>query len=86
MVDEIFSDWNDQEKFKALISSQTLLDSSSIPLYGAKPLTYMNLSGDSVSKIVQFYKLDPKRDILVISDDIDMEFAKVRFRKQGNHG
>ena len=49
-------------------------------------MTYMNLSGDSVSKIVQFYKLDPKKDILVISDDIDMEFAKVRFRKKGSHG
>ena len=36
--------------------------------------------------IVNFYKLDPKADILVISDDIDMDFAKVRYRGKGSHG
>lgn len=46
----------------------------------------MNLSGDTVASIVNFYKLDPKRDILVISDDLDMEFAKVRYREKGSHG
>ena len=34
----------------------------------------MNLSGEAVSSIVNFYKLDPKNDLMVISDDIDMEF------------
>ncbi|GAB0175133.1 MAG: aminoacyl-tRNA hydrolase [Candidatus Altimarinota bacterium] len=51
-----------------------------------KPLTFMNLSGDAVSSIVNYYKLDPKNDILIISDDLDMEFAKVRFREKGSHG
>lgn len=46
----------------------------------------MNVSGDAVSTLVSFYKLDPKKDILVISDDIDMDFAKVRFRPKWNHG
>ncbi len=46
----------------------------------------MNLSGESVASIVHFYKLDPKNDILVISDDIDMEFGKIRFRASWNHG
>lgn len=46
----------------------------------------MNLSGEAVSTLVSFYKLDPKVDILVISDDIDMEFAKVRLRSKGSHG
>lgn len=46
----------------------------------------MNLSGDAVSALVNFYKLNPKTDILVLSDDIDMEFAKVRFRSGGSHG
>lgn len=49
-------------------------------------MTYMNLSGDAVVALVNFYKLDPKTDILVISDDIDMEFGKVRFRAKGSHG
>ena len=46
----------------------------------------MNLSGDAVSVIVNFHKLNPKTDILVISDDIDMEFGKVRYRTKGSHG
>lgn len=46
----------------------------------------MNLSGESVSKIVHFYKLNPENDILIIVDDIDMEFAKVRYRSQGSSG
>ena len=46
----------------------------------------MNLSGEAVSALVSFYKLDPQKDILVISDDIDMEFAKVRLRSKGSHG
>jgi PTH1 family peptidyl-tRNA hydrolase len=45
-----------------------------------KPTTYMNLSGESVSKVVNFYKVDPKKDILILVDDLDMEFAKVRYR------
>ena len=55
-------------------------------ILGIKPQTFMNLSGESISSIVHFYKLDPKTDILVLSDDIDMEFGKIRFRASGNHG
>lgn len=51
-----------------------------------KPMTFMNLSGDAVASVVNFYKLDPRTDILVISDDLDMEFAKVRYRKEWSHG
>lgn len=45
----------------------------------------MNLSGNAVQKIMHFYKMLPQ-DILVISDDIDMDFGKVRMRSKGNHG
>lgn len=45
-----------------------------------KPLTFMNLSGNAVQAILGFYKLTPS-DIVVISDDIDMEFAKIRKRE-----
>lgn len=47
-----------------------------------KPTTYMNKSGIAVRSVLHFYKLSPQTDVLVISDDIDMEFAKIRFRKQ----
>lgn len=45
----------------------------------------MNLSGESVAAIVGFYKI-PKENIVVISDDIDMEFGKIRFRDKGSSG
>ena len=51
-----------------------------------KPTTYMNLSGESVLKVVNFYKLDAASDILVLVDDLDMEFAKVRYRSKGSAG
>ena len=38
----------------------------------AKPQTYMNLSGDSVSALVNFYKLDPMEDLIVVFDDISL--------------
>jgi len=45
----------------------------------AKPQTFMNLSGDAVSKIVNFYKIDNK-DILVIHDEIDLEPWKIKLK------
>jgi PTH1 family peptidyl-tRNA hydrolase len=51
----------------------------------AKPATYMNLSGASVQKIAQFYKVKPE-DIWVISDDLDLEFGTVRVRVGGSSG
>ena len=50
-----------------------------------KPQTYMNLSGDSIIEIMNFYKIEPK-DILVIYDDIDTEIGKIRIRKKGSSG
>lgn len=46
----------------------------------------MNLSGQAVAKMVNFYKLDISSDILILSDDIDMDFGKVRMRTKGSHG
>ena len=52
----------------------------------AKPLTYMNLSGTSVRELVDFYKIDPETELIVISDDIDLEPGRIRIRKQGSAG
>ena len=45
----------------------------------------MNLSGQSVQAVSTFYKI-PVTDILVISDDLDMEFKKIRYRNGGSSG
>ncbi len=45
----------------------------------------MNLSGESVISLVNFYKI-PRENILVLSDDIDMDFGKIRLREKGSSG
>ena len=51
-----------------------------------KPLTYMNLSGEAVREIVQFYKADPADHLIVISDDIDLPVGRMRVRMKGSAG
>ena len=50
-----------------------------------KPQTYMNLSGESVREIVNFYKVEPK-DVLVIYDDISLPLGRLRIRAKGTDG
>ena len=50
-----------------------------------KPQTFMNLSGNCVQEVANFYKIDPE-DIVVIYDDIDIEFGKIRVRPNGSPG
>jgi len=50
-----------------------------------KPLTFMNHSGISVRKVVDYYKIDIN-DVLVIYDDADLPFSKLRLRYQGGSG
>jgi len=51
----------------------------------AKPLTYMNLSGQAVGQLVSFYKLSLE-DILVIYDDLDLPLGTIRLRPEGGSG
>ena len=48
-----------------------------------KPLTFMNLSGDSIAAVKKFYKID---EVVVIHDDLDLPFGTLRFKKGGGHG
>ena len=48
--------------------------------------TYMNLSGESVRAVMDFYKLDPTKDIIVIADDISLPTGKIRIRAKGSAG
>ena len=50
-----------------------------------KPLSYMNLSGSVVSRFTNFYKIDVK-DILVIQDDLDMHFGRVKIVNNSSSG
>ena len=51
-----------------------------------KPMTFMNLSGRSVLEAVQFFKLEPSRDLLVIIDDLALPCGSIRLRPDGSSG
>lgn len=50
-----------------------------------KPQTYMNLSGEAVAEIIHFYKI-PLENIIVIYDDIDLPFGKIKLKPKGSAG
>ena len=51
----------------------------------AKPETYMNLSGESVVQLVNWYKIEPEQ-LIVVYDDVDLAAGKIRFRPSGSAG
>ena len=55
------------------------------PLLLAKPLTFMNRSGDAVAALVRYYAIAPP-DLLVVYDDIDLPFGRIRARARGSAG
>jgi len=52
----------------------------------AKPLTYMNLSGEAVRSLIDYYKADPETELIVIYDDVNLLPGKIRVRKKGSAG
>jgi PTH1 family peptidyl-tRNA hydrolase len=72
-----------EKKHKALCGTG-VIEGTKVLL--AKPQTYMNLSGDSIAEIVNFYKLDPEEEMLVIYDDISLAPGNIRIRKKGSAG
>lgn len=67
-----------QKKFQALYGSGIINNEKVILL---KPQTYMNLSGNSVKEVIDFYKIDLK-NLIVIYDDMDIEPGKIKIRKK----
>ena len=85
VIDRLASKLNvdvDQNKFKGLYAKVKYHGEDIILL---KPQTYMNLSGESVNAVMNFFKID-KEDLLVIYDDLDMTVGKLRLRKTGSAG
>lgn len=71
-----------KQKCRALIA-EARVGSEKIIL--AKPQTYMNLSGESVTELLSFYKIDIK-DMIVIYDDYDLFEGEIRIRESGSAG
>ena len=71
-----FDDFKFESKFKAELSSWIYKWEKTLLI---KPQTFMNLSWDSIISITNFYKIDIN-DVIVIYDDLSMDFWKLRFR------
>ncbi len=71
-----------KKQAKALLAEGTIADKKVILV---KPQTYMNLSGESVISLLNFYKL-PHKALLVLSDDLDLPTGTLRMRKSGSPG
>ena len=72
-----------ERKHKAVIG-KGYIDGQRVILL--KPLTYMNLSGESIREAVDYYKVDETSQLVVVSDDISLDVGQLRIRKKGSAG
>ncbi|MBR6696717.1 MAG: aminoacyl-tRNA hydrolase [Lachnospiraceae bacterium] len=72
----------DSKKHKALVGSGTIAGQKVVL---AKPQTFMNLSGESLRALVDFYKV-PIENVLIIYDDISLDVGRLRIRAKGSAG
>ncbi len=85
VIDELAKRWNiplTQSKFKGAFG-HGMVQGEKVLL--VKPLTYMNLSGECIRPLMDFYKVDIE-DIYVIYDDLDLPVGKLRLRQKGSAG
>ena len=73
----------DMKKHKALCGKGVIAGQKVLL---AEPLTYMNLSGESVRELVDYYKVDPTDELIIIYDDINLAPGKLRIREKGSAG
>lgn len=76
-------EWTDKQKFLCTMC-EIMIDDH--PVLLVKPTTFMNRSGECVRKLIDFYKLDPAKQILVLVDDIDIPLGTERYRESGGPG
>ena len=86
VIDKIAEKYNiavDAKKGRAYVG-KGIIEGQKVLL--VKPQTYMNLSGESIRELVDYFKVDPKEELLVIYDDISLEPGQIRIRKKGSAG
>ena len=72
-----------EKKHKALCGTG-IIEGNKVML--VKPQTFMNLSGESIGAVLNFYKLEPESEFLVVYDDISLAPGRIRIRKKGSAG
>ena len=86
VIDAIADKYNisvDTKKHRALIGKGMIAGQKVIL---AKPQTYMNLSGESIISLVDYYKIDTEEELIVIYDDISLGEGQLRIRAKGSAG
>lgn len=83
----VHGSWFMEKKFKSEILKQVQDDKE---IWLVKPQTYMNNSGMAVIKLVEYFKIDPSQDLIIIHDDLDLPLGKIKVRTggaaAGHHG
>lgn len=85
VIDELAKHWNiplDQAKFQGLYGMGMVQGEK---VYLLKPMTYMNLSGQSIRALIDYFQIDIE-DIVVIYDDLDIPVGRIRLRQKGSAG
>lgn len=72
-----------EKKHKAIIGKGYI---GGVKAVLAKPQTFMNLSGESIRELTDYYKIDPEQELIVISDDVSLDPGQIRIRKKGSAG
>ncbi|HAX02062.1 MAG: aminoacyl-tRNA hydrolase [Tenericutes bacterium GWC2_34_14] len=86
VIDDILKDAAAQPRFDAKFNAEVaILNVEGKKVCLVKPSTFMNLSGEAISKVMQYYDI-PVEDLLVIVDDVNLETGKLRLRETGGHG
>ena len=86
VIDRIAEKYNiavDTKRHRAYIG-KGIIEGQKVIL--AKPQTYMNLSGESIRSLVDYYKIDGEHELLVIYDDINLGVGQLRIREKGSAG
>lgn len=85
VIDELVEQYNiplDVIKHKGMYGKGKIEGQTVILL---KPMTYMNLSGESIAEVAKYYKIPPE-DIIVVYDDINLDVGRLRIREKGSAG
>jgi len=81
LANKLEAGWTNKPKFHALIANGTI---GSEKVLFIKPTTFYNETGVSARKLIDFYKIDPAKDLLVIHDDLALPFGTIRVRGRGS--
>jgi len=81
LAEELDAKWKSQPKFHA-ITTEAIIANEKVLL--VKPTSFYNETGTSARKLIDFYKLDPTNNLLVIHDDLALPFGTIRVRQQGS--